>query len=102
MSSYDIATVYAALGDTEASLRWLERALEMMFVDVDPAFDGLRENAQFQRIVSAFPDRMRRLVGDELARVRMGRWIRSQADPCVSQSRKSSSGRAIRLRPKGQ
>jgi len=67
VSSYDIATVYAALGDTEASLGWLERALEMMFVDVDPTFDGLRENAQFQRIVAAFPDRMRRLVGDELA-----------------------------------
>ena len=59
--AYDVATAYAALGDTSAALDWLERAQEMTFVQLDPAFDGLRANPRFRQIVKRFPTRMRAL-----------------------------------------
>jgi serine/threonine-protein kinase len=62
VSAYDIASVYAALDDTTAALQWLDRALEMTFIDVDPAFDELRHNTRFQEVVASFPNRMRGLA----------------------------------------
>lgn len=62
VSGYDIASAYAALGDTNAALQWLDRALEMTFIDVDPAFDAIRQNARFHEIVASFPCRMRSLA----------------------------------------
>jgi DNA-binding winged helix-turn-helix (wHTH) protein/tetratricopeptide (TPR) repeat protein len=65
VSGYDVATVYAALGDTAASLDWLERAMEITFVDLDPALDAIRTDARFRPIVERFPTRMRSLFDRE-------------------------------------
>jgi hypothetical protein len=40
------------LGDTEGALRSLERARELPFVVIDPAFDALRSERRFQAIVA--------------------------------------------------
>ncbi len=50
------ATMYAAMGDTEESLNWLEKAIAAreniaLSLEVDPAFDRLRGNPRFQEIV---------------------------------------------------
>jgi hypothetical protein len=52
-----IAESYAALGDQESALRWLERASsdrppELVFIRIDWALDGLRSDARFQNILS--------------------------------------------------
>ncbi len=57
VSAYDLATVHAALGDREAALDSLERAIEQRaqpinFLGVDPAFDALRRDARFERMVA--------------------------------------------------
>jgi DNA-binding winged helix-turn-helix (wHTH) protein len=52
VSLYDVAIIYAALGDTEGALRSLERARELPFVVIDPAFDALRSERRFQAIVA--------------------------------------------------
>ena len=52
VSLYDVAIIYAALGDTEGALRSLERARELSFVVIDPAFDALRSERRFQAIVA--------------------------------------------------
>ena len=50
VSAYDVATIYAALGDTQTALDWLERALErrdppIPLIGVDPAFDSLHSDS---------------------------------------------------------
>ncbi|MGE0393577.1 MAG: tetratricopeptide repeat protein [Vicinamibacterales bacterium] len=50
--SYAVAVVHAALGDTEAALDWLARAVEersywVMYFNVDPALASLRGHARF-------------------------------------------------------
>jgi serine/threonine protein kinase/Tfp pilus assembly protein PilF len=55
VSSYDIASVYCGLGDTEKALSWLEKALEehaflVSYLNVDPLMDPLRNQERFQRI----------------------------------------------------
>lgn len=55
---YNIAIVYAGLGDAENALHWLERGLEMrdvrlVFLLVDPRWDGLRQEPRFQKLSRA-------------------------------------------------
>jgi len=57
-SQYDIAIVYAALGETEKALQHLQAAAEeraswMVFLNVDPRLDGLRNEPAFARLVAA-------------------------------------------------
>jgi DNA-binding winged helix-turn-helix (wHTH) protein/tetratricopeptide (TPR) repeat protein len=53
VSPYDIAAVYAGLGEQERALAWLERAYEDrsgwlgLWLKVDPKFDGLRADPRF-------------------------------------------------------
>lgn len=56
-SPVEIAAVHAALGDRDAALRWLdtacsERAGALIYLNVDPAFDRLRDQPGFQAIVA--------------------------------------------------
>jgi DNA-binding winged helix-turn-helix (wHTH) protein len=51
---FDAAQIYAALGEDEESLIWLERAVEARvfgFFAVDPLFRGLREHPRFLALV---------------------------------------------------
>jgi adenylate cyclase len=52
--AYCRVVFYAALGDKEKALTWLERAYEersfMVYLKVDPAFDALREEQRFASI----------------------------------------------------
>jgi hypothetical protein len=57
VSAHDVATIYAALGDTRTALDWLERALErrdppIPLVGVDPAFDALHADPRFVQVVA--------------------------------------------------
>jgi serine/threonine-protein kinase len=57
VSAVDIASIYAALGDTENALAWLDRALEQRastlgFLAQNPTFDGLHGNPRFAEIVN--------------------------------------------------
>ena len=50
------ALVYVGLGEQEAALRRLEKALEMrmrqlIWVNVDPRYDGMRNHAEFARLI---------------------------------------------------
>ena len=52
---YNIAIVYAGLGDTENALRWLEKGFEVRdvrlgFLVADPRGDGIRGEARFQEL----------------------------------------------------
>jgi serine/threonine protein kinase len=54
---YQIACVYAVLGETDKAMGWLERSVETgnpcwPFFKVDPHLENLRQQAQFQRLVS--------------------------------------------------
>ena len=56
VSSYSLARFYAGLGDRERTLHWLDRANEersfrMAYLNVDPAFDALRSDSQFQDLL---------------------------------------------------
>ena len=47
-----VAAIYAALGDREAALHWLERgyqarAIGMLMLRVSPEFDSLRSDTRF-------------------------------------------------------
>jgi tetratricopeptide (TPR) repeat protein len=50
-----LARLYATLGDKDAALRWLERAVEQrdvwLYLKVDPAFDSIRSDLRFQSLV---------------------------------------------------
>jgi len=53
VSSYDVALVYAGLGEKNQALTWLERAYEehsdeMVLLNLEPAFDGLRAEPRFR------------------------------------------------------
>jgi TolB-like protein/Flp pilus assembly protein TadD/predicted Ser/Thr protein kinase len=56
VSPYDIALIYAALGEKDQALAWLERAFAerstwMPYLKVDPELDSLRSEARFQDLV---------------------------------------------------
>ena len=50
-----LAQLYASLGDKDAALRWLERAVEQrdvwLYLKADPAYDNIRSNPRFQTLV---------------------------------------------------
>ncbi len=53
VSPFYISIVYAGLHENEKAMDWLEKAYEdrsnaIIFVKVDPDFDGLRSNPRFQ------------------------------------------------------
>jgi serine/threonine-protein kinase len=52
VSPYEIAIIYAGLGETELVFRWLERAYEdrsswLTFLRVEPSFDSIRSDARY-------------------------------------------------------
>jgi TolB-like protein/tetratricopeptide (TPR) repeat protein len=56
MPSYDIAAVYAALGDSRKTIAWLDRALaehnmKLFTLAEDPRFDPVRNLPQFKHVV---------------------------------------------------
>jgi Tfp pilus assembly protein PilF len=57
VSPHSIATVHLGLNRIDDALEWLNRAADersnwMIFLNVDPVFDPLRDHPQFKRIVS--------------------------------------------------
>jgi tetratricopeptide (TPR) repeat protein len=56
VSAYDIATIHVGLGDTTRAMQWLERALQersdgLVYLRVDPRWDGMRSNPRFAQLV---------------------------------------------------
>lgn len=56
VSHYSLAVIEAALGNEDAAIAelnsaFVERAWPMFLIDKDPAFDGLRDDARFRRLV---------------------------------------------------
>ena len=57
VSPYDIATIYAGLGEKEQALIWLEKAYGdrsgnlAMYLKVDPKFDNLRDDLRFGNLL---------------------------------------------------
>ncbi len=56
VSPHSIATVYVGLGRTEEAIDWLQRAADersnwMIFLNVDPVFDPIRQHPRFMRIL---------------------------------------------------
>jgi hypothetical protein len=56
LSPYDIAVVYAGLGERDQALAWLERAYQercgfITVLKVDPRLDSLRSDPRFQDLV---------------------------------------------------
>jgi tetratricopeptide (TPR) repeat protein len=57
VSPYDLATIYAGLGEKERTLAWLERAYEdrsgwlALWLKVDPKFDLLRSDPRFRDLL---------------------------------------------------
>jgi len=53
---YNVALLYAGLGDTDAAYEWLEKArlirdIHMVFLTVEPKWDPLRGHASFQSLL---------------------------------------------------
>ena len=56
VSAAEIAGVYAALGDADKSLEWLDKASTehagaLIYLNIDPVFDEMRRDPRFQAIV---------------------------------------------------
>ena len=56
VSPYNIAQIYALLGDYNQAIDWLEQAYngrdsKLTYVKVEPAFDGLRSDSRFQKLL---------------------------------------------------
>jgi TolB-like protein/Tfp pilus assembly protein PilF len=54
---YDIALVYAGLGETEQALSWLERAYQerfgwLIWINEEPKWDFLRAEPRFQKLIA--------------------------------------------------
>ena len=57
ISPYYVAAIYAATNDKEESFKWLQKAYEerdlnLVYVNADPAFDGLRSDARFATLLA--------------------------------------------------
>jgi len=55
--AYDLAGIYAFLGNKEEALKWLQKSADLGFLPIglierDPLFDGIRQNAQFLKIIA--------------------------------------------------
>jgi DNA-binding winged helix-turn-helix (wHTH) protein/TolB-like protein/Tfp pilus assembly protein PilF len=60
VSAYDIATIYAALGETDKTFEWLELAFEeraqlIGWLRWDAVFDGIRTDARYAALASRLP-----------------------------------------------
>jgi tetratricopeptide (TPR) repeat protein len=56
VSEMQVASVYAALGDYDEALSWLERAYherspQLMFLNSEPAFAGLRPDPRYRDLL---------------------------------------------------
>lgn len=56
VGTYEVALIYAGLGEKDRALDWLERAYQahdngMISLEVDPALDPLRSDPRFQDLV---------------------------------------------------
>ncbi|HEY6643326.1 winged helix-turn-helix domain-containing protein [Povalibacter sp.] len=56
VAAHDVALIYAALGDTESTFHWLERAMEdrstlLVFLAHEPGFDALHGDPRFASLV---------------------------------------------------
>jgi TolB-like protein/DNA-binding winged helix-turn-helix (wHTH) protein/Flp pilus assembly protein TadD len=56
VSAYDVAVVYAGLGETEQAFTWLDKAIEqrpfwLCWLKLDPRLDGLRADARFGKLI---------------------------------------------------
>jgi len=56
VSPFDVATIYAGLGDRSRTLEWLEKAYEgrvpsLVFLAVDPRFNDLQADPQFRDLL---------------------------------------------------
>ncbi len=54
---YEIAFIYAGLGDKDSAFAWLERALQardkgILYLKIDPCFDPLRSDPRFQELIN--------------------------------------------------
>jgi tetratricopeptide (TPR) repeat protein len=63
----DIATIHASLGDRESALEWLERAFtdrstNISFLEFDPSFDALHDDARYLALVKRIGVRKRKDV----------------------------------------
>jgi TolB-like protein/DNA-binding winged helix-turn-helix (wHTH) protein len=57
VTSYGIAVIEAGLGDTDAALLWLRKAVEershwMVWIRLDPRFNAMRDDPRFQELVT--------------------------------------------------
>jgi tetratricopeptide (TPR) repeat protein len=56
VSAYDIAVIYAGMGETEQAITWLDKAIEqrpfwLCWLKLDPRLDGLRADARFRDLL---------------------------------------------------
>lgn len=56
VTSYGVALVYAGLGDNDAALHWLDKAVQershwLVWLRLDPRWDSLRSDPRFERFV---------------------------------------------------
>lgn len=56
VSAYDIAVIYAGLGETEQAFTWLYKAIEqrpfwLCWLKLDPRLDGLRADPRFHNLL---------------------------------------------------
>jgi tetratricopeptide (TPR) repeat protein len=56
VSPYQVAMIYAGLGDKEQTLAWLEKACQqrvhnLVFLKVEPELDGLRSDPRFVDLI---------------------------------------------------
>jgi hypothetical protein len=61
----DIATIYASLEDRDNTFQWLERAFadrstNIAFLEYDPSFDAMRDDARFAALVERIGLRKRK------------------------------------------
>ena len=59
VSPYNVMLIHLGLGDADAALKWLERALEdrsglLWLTPVEPRFDRIREDPRFRELVSRY------------------------------------------------
>jgi DNA-binding winged helix-turn-helix (wHTH) protein/TolB-like protein/tetratricopeptide (TPR) repeat protein len=56
VSDYDVAVIYAGLGETDHAFTWLDRAIEqrpywLVWLKLDPRLENLRSDARFSRLL---------------------------------------------------